>query len=45
MNTTLQKLYAAWSLSGIHYDIIMNGIPNWVTDDIIDDWFYSQLGM
>jgi hypothetical protein len=39
------KIYAVWAMNGVYYDTIMNSIPNWVTDDIIDDWFYSQLGM
>lgn len=44
MNTQ-DKIYAVWAMNGAYYDAVMNSIPNWVTDDIIDDWFYSQLGM
>ena len=44
MNTQ-DKIYAVWAMNGAYYDAIMNSIPNWVTDDIIDDWFYSQLGI
>jgi hypothetical protein len=43
--TKQDKIYAVWAMNGAYYDTIMNSIPHWVTDDIIDDWFYSQIGM
>ena len=42
-----QRTAVIWGMNGAYYDAVMNRIPDWVLQnpDMIEDWFFSEIGL